>query len=117
MGKPSPYYEMKRVLGVIPSTASGRKDASALIYTGATLLTGVKVVTNGTDNVTVVVYDNTEGSGKVVDEWTVTGSENYGGTNYGKSPVIIDNGIYVTVSGTGGKYYVFYFTPTYELAL
>jgi len=104
-----------RVARLMPLICSGEENSSQAIYSGECLLAGVKVFTDGTNAATVIVYDNTEASGKVVDKYKITGSENYGGTIYGKAPLIIENGIYVSVSGTGASFIVNYFT--YEPSL
>lgn len=101
-----------RTVTVAPVVCSGEQSSTATVKTGECLLAGVKVFTDGTNDATVVVYDNTAASGKVVDKYKVTGTENYGGTIYGKAPIEISNGIHVTVSGTGASYLVNYFDYT-----
>ena len=108
MGAPGPGYYF-RGTSILPATPSGEKSLSSLIYTGKCLLTGIKIVTNGTNDATVEIYDNTEASGTKVDKFVVSGDENYGGAIYGKSPIMMSTGIYVTLSGTGANFFVFYF--------
>ena len=90
------------------SESSGEKSASALINTGECVVTGVKVITNGSNDVTVTLYDNTEASGKKLDSWPVAADERYGGTMFGKAALKAHNGVYAEMSGVGGTYYVFH---------
>lgn len=104
----SQYLSTIETLKCIPSLPSGELDTSTLIHTGPALVTGVKIRTNGTNDVTVELHNTVDGSGDPVDTWKVTGSENYGGTQYGFAPVYMDTALYISVSGTGGLFYVFY---------
>ena len=88
-----------------PAQCAGEQTSSQLIATGPCVLASVIVHTDGTNNVTVIVYDNTAASGKIVRRFAVKGTENYGG-NALRFPVRMANGIYVAMSGTGGSYIV-----------
>ena len=98
-----------------PSILSGEKTSSALIYTKVTgttcLIKAVKVVTNGTDDEKIIVYDGTDATGTVIDETTATGSDHWGGRTWPDGG-IINTGIYIALSGTGASYFV-----EYELGL
>jgi len=95
-----------------PSILSGEKTASALIYTvvpGTTcVIRTIKVVTDGTNNAKVIVYDSLTATGKVIDETQVIGSNHWGGRAWIDGG-IISTGIYVDVSGTGASYFVEYY--------
>ena len=95
-----------------PSILSGEQTASGLIYTvvpGTTCnIRTVKVVTDGTNNGKIIVYDSTTAAGKVIDETTVIGSNHWGGRAWIQGGEIA-NGIYVVVSGTGASYFVEYY--------
>lgn len=85
--------------------SSGEQSSSTLIYTGSCLLTHVVVTTDGSNAGTIVVYDNTAGSGKVVWRQKAEGAENIGGRNW-TFPVRCNVGLYAVVSGTNAKYIV-----------
>lgn len=75
------------------------------------LFGGCEVITDGTNNAAINVYDIESGgspaSGNKIYETTVIGSDNYGGIIY-PHPIICRNGLYVTISGTGATCIVFY---------
>lgn len=85
----------------------GEKTAGFNVYSGECLFAGILVVTDGSNDAKVIVYDNTEASGTVKWETTVTGSDHYGGGLF-PFPVHMENGIYVDVTGTGASYIPFY---------
>lgn len=95
------------------SISTGEKTSSALIRTGACALCSVLVITDGTNAATVIVYDNTAASGKVVAEFVVAGATGYGGRNW-IFPVAMDNGIYLAISGTGASAVVEYLDRGYR---
>jgi len=68
---------------------------------------GLKIGTDGTNDVRVVVYDNVEASGKVIDDITVTGSDYYGGAFMAGGDKVY-NGIYIDITGTNGFCWVKY---------
>jgi len=92
---------------ITAATSSGEQTADALIYTGKCVVTLIKVITDGTNDAKIVVYDNTSGAGKVVDEVTATGPDNYGGRAM-YFPILMEKGIYVDVTGTGASYLIEY---------
>jgi len=92
------------------SIGSGEKIANTLIYTVTSVecgITALGVFTDGTNNATVILYDNTAGSGTVIWECTVLGGEHYGGRVW-VIPREISTGIYGVVSGTGASFIVEY---------
>lgn len=92
------------------SVTSGELDTSTLVYTGACFISGIFIGTDGTNPATVTVYDNTAGSGKkICPPIVVAGATGYGGRNV--IPMCkADNGIYVSLSGTGAKVSIEYVT-------
>ena len=89
------------------STGSGEQTADATIYTGKCWITGLHIITDGTNNAKVIIYDNTAASGTVRWEQTVIGGDHYGGRTW-TFPKRFDTGITVDVSGTGASYIVEY---------
>jgi hypothetical protein len=109
-GVGSPFWELKHFFGAFPCEASGEISASELVYDGPCLLVGIVVNTDGVNDALGVVYDNSAASGKVVGRWRVKADENHGGCMHGLSPVKMENGIYVALSGTGASFQVYYRT-------
>jgi hypothetical protein len=96
------------------SITSGEQTADATIYTVATwgplcFISSVLIITDGTNDAKLIIYDNTANSGTVVLEMTVVGSDNYGGRNW-MYPVTITTGIRGDISGTGASYIIEYVT-------
>jgi hypothetical protein len=81
---------------------------SSVILAQDGFLFGCLVETDGTNAVTLSLYDNASaGSGKVLRKIIVPGANNYGGFEL---PIGIEiaKGIYATVSGTGAAFWVTY---------
>lgn len=87
--------------------ATGLQTADLLIATGAALLDGVLIVTDGTNAATLTVYDNTAASGKKLFQATVAGASNSGHFDW-TSPVKAEIGLFADVSGTGASYIVYH---------
>ena len=90
-----------------PSAGSGEKTADALIYNNSCYITGIMIITNGTNDARVILYDNTVASGTVRWEQTVVGGDHYGGKSW-TFPKRFENGIYADVNGTGASYIIEY---------
>jgi hypothetical protein len=89
--------------------SSGKNTSSAVVLASPGTYCGVRGITNGTNNTTCAVYNNaTAGSGIEVDEWTTLGSNYSGGDNAPEPGVTAGNGLYVTVTTTGGGCIVYY---------
>lgn len=91
--------------------ASYELTTNTQLSTKSTLFGGVLVITDGTNNAVVNLYDvaaagDAAASTKVWEQ-TVLGSDQYGG---GLFPNVIrcHNGLYITISGTGASCIVFY---------
>jgi len=90
------------------SRSSGLQTADAAITTAGGYMTGVAIVTDGTNDATVVVYDNgASAAGTVLFKGKVSGASNLGGATF-EIPIQYDDGIYVDVTGTGAAYIVYY---------
>lgn len=81
--------------------SSGEKTADALILTGSGIFSQIVVTPDGTNDVTVAIYDNTSAAGnKILPSMTFAGN---GGVQ--ASPPIwccVENGIYVDVTLSAG---------------
>jgi len=87
--------------------SSGEQVSSAAVATGASLITGVLVLTDGTNAGTIIVYDNTSAAGTKVFEAVVTGASNFGGATF-EIPIYCATGIYGAISGTGASFIIWY---------
>lgn len=88
------------------------KTADTLITTGSGYLAGMVIHTDGTNSVTVDVYDNTAGSGnKLVSSWTVTTSASNRTTtlSFGNYECLYFTGIYVDITTSGTVTFDVYF--------
>lgn len=89
-------------------TSSGEKTASAAVTTQKSILGGVLIITDGTNDATIIIYDNASAaSGTKVWEAVVTGSDNYGGGIF-PHPIRCSKGIYISIAGTGASAIVYY---------
>lgn len=89
------------------STGSGLKTSDALIRTGSGYLSGILIITNGSNDASVVVYDNTSASGTKLFQGTVSAASNFGGATW-EIPIRFQTGLYIDVTGTGASYITYY---------
>lgn len=87
--------------------SSGEQTSDSLIVSGKVYITSIKVITNGTNDATLVTYDAKVADGKVIDETKVIGADNYGGLKW-LFPIECNDGIYADVTGTGASYIIEY---------
>lgn len=88
------------------SEGTGEQTGDAAICTGPCFITGLLIITNGTDDATIIIYDNpSAASGTVRWEQTVTGADNYGGRNWA-FPKFFNTGMYADIEGTGASYII-----------
>lgn len=88
--------------------SSGEKTSSGAIKASEGFLGGAIVLTDGTNDATVILYDNDNAaSGTKLFEVTVAGADNYGGLVL-PVPIRFDNGCYLSISGTGASCIVYY---------
>ena len=91
--------------------APSRQTDDATIHTGVGWLYGIWVETDGTNDVTVTIYDNTAASGtKIGNTFTVEASKRFRAIDFGNStPVPFNTGLTVDVTTAGTvEYTVFY---------
>jgi len=93
---------------MVTNKTTGLQTAGALYQTGKAVLAGVNIITDGVNAATVIVYDNTAGSGTVVYKGVLAGASLSSYDEMGDGGVRCDNGLYVAVSGTGAAYVVHY---------
>lgn len=82
-----------------------KQTGSGQIVNVRCLLKGAFITTDGSNNATLTIYDNTDPSGKTVREFVVPAAQRYGGFFY-KEGLEIDKGICCTLSGTGAAYWI-----------
>lgn len=95
-----------------PATSSNLQTASAAISANPGRLMGLIVTGDGTNAATVTVYDNASAASglilaKVILEAGLTSQE----LVVGEAGIAVNNGIYASLSGTGGNY-IIYYTPS-----
>ena len=84
------------------SVSLGEQTSDGILFTGRSLLDSVLVLTNGTNDATVIIYDNTAASGKKLFEATVTGASNQAFFSF-NNPVQVEKGMYLDITGTGAS--------------
>lgn len=90
------------------SITSGLKIADAVITTGRNRINAITLHTDGTNAASVLLYDNASAaSGTVTAKVTAAGDQNTMHVIF-ENPVIVENGIYADVTGTGATYIVYY---------
>lgn len=87
--------------------SAGLKTASESVLTGKGSLCGIEIITDGTNDASATVYDETSASGTVLYRGTIRGSSQFGGVTF-NPPVRYTTGIYVLFYGTGASYIVHY---------
>ncbi len=88
------------------SKSSGEKTADTTIVTGRGLLCGVNIITDGVNDATVIIYDNTANSGTKLYEGGCDGAENSKLVWFDR-PVQAYNGVRLDISGTGASAIVY----------
>ena len=94
-----------RMLGSAAAQCSGKKTADATIATGKCAVTSVILVTDGTNDASLVMHDSVDNSGTIIREFRVDGESDFGG-NAINFPVFMAEGIYANVTGTGAFYFI-----------
>lgn len=89
------------------SNKSGEQTSSVTIDTGSGELRGVNINTDGSNNATVILYDNTAASGTKLWEQVILGTDITGGFFDGFG-IEYDTGIYLSISGTGASANVYF---------
>lgn len=109
------------LLVALLASTSGRTDTAGCVSSGlktdnaAILASGsghqfcsILIVTDGTNAATVTAYDNATGAGGVaLFKGVVPGASYFGGGDAGQ-PLNLGYGLYVTVTGTGASFIVYY---------
>lgn len=90
------------------SISSGTLTADSAIATGKNRINAITVFSDGTNDATVDLYDNTAASGTIVARGMCVGTSKINHIIF-ENPVKVENGIYadLTTSGTA-TYIVFY---------
>ena len=89
------------------SLSSDLKTVSALIATGKNRINAITFLGDGTNASTLILYDNTAASGKIVAKLVNKAADQQNHVIF-TNPVVFENGIYASLSGTGGNYIVYY---------
>ena len=89
-------------------SSSGLKTDDALIASGIKQLCGIMVITNGSNDATIILYDSGTGAnGTVLFKATIASAANFGGATF-TNVIRTTKGIYADVTGTGAAYIVYY---------
>jgi hypothetical protein len=88
------------------ATSMGLTSGNRQIVTGQGVLTGVLVLTDGTNPGVIACYQGTTNKGNVLFQATVPGAANFGGATF-EIPVAFGGGLYCEGSGTGSTYIIY----------
>ncbi len=89
-------------------TSTGLEDSDGAIKGSAGWLGGFLIVTNGTDNATLIIYNDVDSAdGTALAKWVVAGGDLDGGVMF-PFPVEATVGMYADIEGTGANYWVYY---------
>ncbi len=85
------------------------RTSSGLVASGTGILGGVVVATDGTNAVTLNIYDNTDGSGKKIIPSTVITSSASNRVQAIAVDLQFNTGVYVTATSSGSFEYTVYY--------
>ncbi len=89
-------------------TSFGLQSSDQAVKASAGWLGGFLVFTDGTNDATLILYDDPDSAdGTVLGKWIVAGGDNNGGVMY-PFPVEATTGIYGDISGTGANWIAYY---------
>lgn len=89
------------------SANTGVQTTSQLTFTGRNRINAVSLFGDGVNAGTLNIYDNTAASGKVAVKVQVKASD-YQNHVIFTQPVLMENGIYCSLTGTNANYIVYY---------
>ena len=89
------------------SISSGVLNANTLVFSGRQRVNALTVFTDGTNDATVSLYDNTAASGKIAVKGLCPGLSKVQHFIF-ENPVFMQDGLYAAVSGTGATFIVYY---------
>lgn len=89
------------------SISSGVLSADTLVFTGKNRINAITVLTDGTNAATVDIRDGTTVAGTIKITGKCLGANLINHILF-ENPVVLENGIYVDVTGTGASCIVYY---------
>ena len=89
------------------SQSTGVLNANTLVFSGRQRINALTVFTDGTNDATVSLYDNTAASGKIAVKGLCVGASKVAHFIF-ENPVFMQDGLYAAVSGTGATFIVYY---------
>ena len=85
-----------------PCILMGEYTIDGAIRTSGGIICSIVIITDGTDEVNVIIYDNASAaSGTKVINWTVPAGERYGGYDYRPNGYVYRKGLYMDITDTG----------------
>lgn len=105
-----PIDDSTRRLGAVQRSrawdTTGKVEASALVFSGAGTMKAVLLYTDGTNDASLTIYDNTAASGKIIREVHAKGSDGKGPFGNENAFVYCSTGCYAALSGTGAYFII-----------
>lgn len=90
------------------SRSSGLKTVDSVIQTGRNRINAITLLGDGTNEASVIVYDNASTASGVILAKVTAGTATRFTHVLFENPVVAENGIYADVSGTGAEYIIYY---------
>ena len=100
---------MSQAARISPSLTTGKTTESGVAFTGLGVMKALLLYTDGVNDASLVVYDNTEASGKIIREVYAKGSDGRGPFGNEGAYVYCNVGCYAEVVGTGAYYFIDYY--------
>ena len=92
------------------NVSSGLKTADAVITDRRSILTGINIVTGGTNDATLIIYDNaTAASGVELFKVVVTGTADGAYFEMPQDGIRAKNGLYADITTAGGGAYIVHY--------
>lgn len=89
------------------SISSGSLTANTLLFDGRNRLNAITVLGDGTNAVTVTVYDNNTNAGQIIAKVILKAGNTLEHVLF-ENPVKAELGLYVVIAGVGAEVFVFY---------
>lgn len=89
------------------SITLGLQVTSILVAIGKNRINSITLLGDGTNASSITLYDNTSASGKIVAKVNCKAADQQNHIIF-TNPVSVENGIYASLSGTGGNYIIYF---------
>jgi hypothetical protein len=89
------------------SQCTGLLTSTAQVVGGKNRINAITFLGDGTNTSTLIIYDNTSASGKVLAKLVNKATDQQNHVIF-TNPVLAEKGLFASLSGTGGNYIVYF---------